>query len=82
MGSARDGAPDPRRAGSSVCPPISAPAHVHPVSVIAPLAASTPGRTPPESCHGMTTRRGCYALKRKRGTEPAVAPHREKAPLR
>ncbi len=49
MGSARDSAPDPRRAGSPMRPPPSARPRLHPISAIAPLAASTPGRTPPES---------------------------------
>jgi hypothetical protein len=61
MGSARDSAPDPRRLGSLVCPPLSASPRLHAVSAIAPLAASTPGRTPPESCHDLTTGRGCSA---------------------
>jgi hypothetical protein len=61
MGSVRDSAPDPRRAASPVCPPLSAGPRLHPVSAIAPLAASTPGRTPPESCHDLTTGRGCSA---------------------
>ena len=49
MGSARDSSPNPRRADSPVCSPLSARAHIYPVSAITPLAASTPGRTPPES---------------------------------
>ncbi len=61
MGSTRDSAPDPRRTGSPVRPPLSAHLRLHPVSPIAPLAASTPGRTPPESCHDLTTGRGCHA---------------------
>jgi len=61
MGSARDSASDPRRADSPVCPPMSARAHPHPSSASTPLAASTPGRTPPESCHDLTTGRGCSA---------------------
>ncbi len=61
MGSARDSVPDPRRADSPVCPPLSARARPRPVSAIAPLAASTPRRTPPESCHPLTTGRGCCA---------------------
>ncbi len=32
-----------------------------PVSSLAPLAASTPRWTPPESYHDLTTGRGCYA---------------------
>jgi hypothetical protein len=58
MGSARNSAPDPRRVGSPVGSPRSARAPLHPVSVIEPPAASTPGRTSPESCHDITTGRG------------------------
>jgi len=61
MGSARDSSPDPRRAGSTVRPQLSGRPRPKPVSAIAPLAASTPERTPPESCHDLTTGRGCYA---------------------
>jgi hypothetical protein len=61
MGSARDRAPDPSRAGSPVLPPRSARPHLRPVSALAPLAASTPGRIPPESCQDLTTGRECSA---------------------
>jgi hypothetical protein len=59
MGSARDSAPDPRPHGAQGRPPMFAPPCLYPVSAITPLAASTPGRTPPESCHDLTTGRGC-----------------------
>jgi len=61
MGSVRDSASDPRRAGSPMHPSLFARPRLHPASAIAPLAASTPGRTPPESCHDLTTGRGCCA---------------------
>ncbi len=61
MGSARDSASDPRRARSPVRLPLSARPRLHPVSTIAPLAASTSGRTPPESCQDLTTGRGWSA---------------------
>jgi hypothetical protein len=51
MGSARDNARDPRRAGSPVHPPLSANPHPQPLSVIAPLATSTLDR-PPLEFHG------------------------------
>jgi len=60
MGSVRDSSPEPRRAGSPMHPSLFARPRLHPASAITPLAASTPGRTP-ESCHDMTTGRGCYA---------------------
>jgi len=49
MGSARDSAPDPRRAGSPVHPPLSAHPRPQPLSIVAPPAAFTPGRSPLES---------------------------------
>jgi hypothetical protein len=58
MGSTRDSAPDPRRARSPVRPPRSVRARFHPGSAISPLATSTPGRTPPESCQDLTTGKG------------------------
>ena len=61
MGSVRDSASDPRRAGSPMHPSLFARPRLHPASAIVPLATSTPGRTPPESCHDLTTGRGCYA---------------------
>jgi hypothetical protein len=48
MKSARDSAPDPRRAGSQMCPPPSVHPCPHPVSAVAPLAASPSTSTPPE----------------------------------
>ncbi len=41
MGSARDSASDPRRAGSPMRPPPSARPHLHPVSATAPIRRSS-----------------------------------------
>ena len=48
MGSARDSAPDPRRADNPVCPPLSARAPLHPVSAIAPIRHSSSGPSRPQ----------------------------------
>ena len=48
MGSARDSTTDPRRAGSQMRPPLSVDPRLHPVSAIAPPAASSSTSTPPE----------------------------------
>jgi len=43
MGSARNRAPDPRRAGSSMHPSLFAPPRLHPVSAIVPIRHSSSG---------------------------------------
>ena len=48
MGSARDSAPELRRAGSPVCPAMSARAHLHPASAIAPIRRSSNGSPRPQ----------------------------------
>ena len=64
MGSAKDSAPDPRRADSPVCPPLST--RRHPVSALAPSRRSSsepskqqpPAIAKPATCH---TRRRSFA---------------------
>ncbi len=60
MGSARDSSPDPRRAGSPMRPPLSAPRHL--VLTSAPIRHSSRESSRPQP-PAITTHATCYTLR-------------------